>query len=65
MEKTQKIKMLTSKMAAEILSFTPSYIRRLILNKKIRAEKIGHDWLIRPSDIKNIKRQRNRKGDEK
>lgn len=58
-----KIKLLTSAMAAEILGFTPDYIRRLCGQGKIKAEKLAHDWLMPESAIKNIKRQRKKKKD--
>ena len=55
---TKKNKLLTTKMAAEILGFTPDYIRRLIMDGKIAAEKIGHDWLLTETAIRHVKRQR-------
>lgn len=57
-KKVQRNKLLTTKMAAEILGFTPDYIRRLIMTGKIAAEKLGHDWLLTETAIRHIKRQR-------
>lgn len=51
-------KILTSKMAAEMLGFTPDYIRRLIMEGKIKATKLGHDWIFTRKDIAHIKPKR-------
>jgi excisionase family DNA binding protein len=59
-----KVKLLTSKMAAVILGFTPDYVRRLCGMGKIKADKFGHDWLFPESAIKNIKRKRKKKEPE-
>ena len=53
-----KIKYLTSSAAATILGFTPSHIRRLCIEGKIKAEKFGNDWIIEEKDIRDIKRLR-------
>lgn len=58
-------KYLTSAQAAEILGFTRDHIRRLILKGKIKAEKLGHNWLTTPKAISNIKRLRKSKSTEK
>ncbi len=59
-----KLKLLTCKVAARILGFTPDYIRRLCLTGKIKAEKPGHDWLFPEKEIEHIKRQRKEKNKE-
>ena len=61
MPKKNLSNLITCKNAAEILGFTAAYIRRLILDKKIKAEKIGHDWIMTEKDIQHIKRQRCKK----
>lgn len=53
-----KDKYLTSFEAAKILGFTPDHVRQLILQGKIKAEKIGHNWIMSPKAIAHIKRQR-------
>ncbi len=53
-----KNKYLTSAMAAEIMNISPAYVRRLILDGKIKAEKMGHDWILRTIDIKKFARTR-------
>ncbi len=59
-----KLKVITTTIAAKILGFTPSYIRRLCISGKIKAEKHGHDWLFTEKDLKDIKRQRKEKTKE-
>lgn len=54
----KKNKYLTSYQAAELLGFCQDHVRRLILSGKIKAEKVGNNWLISPSDISKIKRKR-------
>lgn len=51
----------TTTILAAKLGFTPQYIRRLILEGKIKAIKIGHDWLIDEKAIRNLRRQRPQK----
>ncbi len=45
-------------MAAEMTGFAHSYIRNLCANGTIKAEKLGHDWLMTESAVLKIKRQR-------
>lgn len=49
---------LTSKEAAAIIGVSHDHIRRLIRDGKIKAEKLGHNWLIQRVVAKKIKRQR-------
>lgn len=48
----------TSLEAAKILGFSQDHIRRMILQDKIKAVKLGHCWIIQLSDLKDIKRKR-------
>ena len=57
----QNLKLLTCQMAAKHLGFTSDYIRRLCWEGKIFATKIGTDWLIPVSSLKNLKRKRTKK----
>ncbi len=57
-------RLITSAMAAEILGFCPDYIRRLVLQGKIKAEKIGPNWFMTEKAISQIKRQRKAKTKE-
>jgi excisionase family DNA binding protein len=46
--------------AAKILGFTVDYIRKLIARGKLKAYKLGNNWIIKPKDLKLVKRQRNK-----
>lgn len=48
----------TSMEAAMILGFTQDHVRRLILTGKIKAQKLGPNWIIKKTDLKGIVRQR-------
>ena len=49
---------LTSKEAADCIGVTHDHIRRMIRDGIIKAEKLGHNWLIERSVANNITRQR-------
>lgn len=49
---------LTTFEAAAKLGFHPDYLRRLILGGKVRAEKLGRNWIISLADLARLKRQR-------
>lgn len=55
---------LTSAEAAKKLGFSPEYIRKLILEGKIKGEKLGRNWIIEIKNLSNIKRQRFRRNQE-
>lgn len=59
-----KANYVTTQEAAGILGFHIDYVRRLILRGKIKAEKLGHNWLIQECDLKKVKRQRSPKTKE-
>jgi len=46
--------MKTVNQASEILSVNKSRILQFIYSKRLRAEKIGRDWLIKNSDLENF-----------
>jgi len=48
----------TSLEASEMLGFSPDHVRKLILQGKIKGEKIGRNWIIQIKNLKNIRRQR-------
>lgn len=54
----RKTEILTSAQAAEKLGVTPDYIRRLIMDGKIKAVKFGNSWTMTAKDISHIKRKR-------
>lgn len=49
---------LTSFEAAALLGFTADHVRRLIARGKIKAEKLGHNWIIPKKSLNKIHRQR-------
>lgn len=49
---------MTSLEVAKMLGFSADHVRRLILQGKIKAQKLGHNWIVDPKDIIHIKRQR-------
>ncbi len=49
---------MTSKEAATILGVTPDHIRKLIAQGKIKAEKLGHNWIMDAKSLKKVKRIR-------
>jgi excisionase family DNA binding protein len=54
----QTSNLISTTMAASILGFTPDYVRHLILDGKIKAEKVGNGWIMTKKAIQHIKRQR-------
>jgi excisionase family DNA binding protein len=48
----------TSAEAAKKLGFTADHIRNLIKKGKLKAEKLGRNWIIDVKFLKKIKRQR-------
>lgn len=46
--------MLTTKQVAEKLNITPTRVRQLCNEGKIKAQRIGRDWIIEEKNIKNI-----------
>lgn len=47
-------KLHTTDEAAEILRVKPSTIRKWINEKKLRAKKFGHSWIISETEIKRF-----------
>jgi len=44
-------------MAAEILGYSASYVRRLLLKGKLRGERFGHDWIVSTMEVNRFKRK--------
>jgi DNA (cytosine-5)-methyltransferase 1 len=42
----------TTEEAAEILGYSPKYIRRMLRNGKLPAEKVGRLWLIHRDTVR-------------
>ncbi len=55
---TRRNRLISTAIAAEILGFSPDYVRRMCADGTIKAEKVGHDWVMYERSIINIKRQR-------
>lgn len=51
-------KYLTSMEVSKILGISPDYVRKLITTGKIKAEKLGHNWIVNKKNINKIHRQR-------
>jgi excisionase family DNA binding protein len=49
---------LTSLEASKLVGVTPDHIRKMILRGKIKALKLGHNWLIQRKELAKINRQR-------
>jgi excisionase family DNA binding protein len=55
--------LVSTTMAAQILGFTPDYIRNMIRKGRIKGFKLGHDWLIPRKALANIERTRKKRSD--
>ena len=53
--------LITTARAAEVLGFTPNYVRKLIAEGKIKAVKLGHDWLVNEKSLSKVTRLRKAK----
>lgn len=53
-----KDKYLTLTQAAKERGFTAAHLRRLILSGRLKAEKMGHSWLIHQKDLAFLIRRR-------
>jgi excisionase family DNA binding protein len=48
----------TSAEAAELLGFSRDHVRKLIIQGRIKAEKLGRNWIIEKKNLDKIHRQR-------
>lgn len=48
----------TSAEVADLLGFSKDHIRKLINKGKLKAEKLGRNWVIEEKNLKKIQRQR-------
>jgi excisionase family DNA binding protein len=51
-------KVLTTSDAAKILGVNRSRVLQLIMRGKLRAEKLGWQWIIRPKDLEKVKNRK-------
>jgi excisionase family DNA binding protein len=49
---------LTSAEVAQTLGVTHDYVRKLIAKGKIKAEKLGRNWIVNKKNLRNVRRQR-------
>lgn len=54
----KKNQLISTAGAAKKLGFTQDWVRKLCIEGKIKAIKIGHDWIIDEKDLRDIKRVR-------
>ncbi len=54
-------KLITCEIASKMLGLSRDYIRLLCWNGKIKAQKIGQNWVFTESAIKHIYRKRKTK----
>jgi excisionase family DNA binding protein len=53
-----KTNYITSTEAADILGFSRDYVRKLIIEGRLKAEKLGRNWIIEKKYLKKIHRKR-------
>lgn len=52
----------TVKEMAEAVGYkNPARVRAMIIEGKIKAEKVGRDWFISPKEVERIKKWRNKR----
>ena len=52
------MKIISTAEAARRLGVTANRVRVLIRSKRLKATKVGHDWLIDPKDLDAVKERR-------
>lgn len=45
---------LTANQAADLLGLSPQRVRRMCADGKIQSQKVGRDWIINESELKNV-----------
>jgi excisionase family DNA binding protein len=50
-------KIISTKNAAEMLNISERYVRRLIVEEKLPAERVGRSWIIQEADLHKLKRK--------
>jgi excisionase family DNA binding protein len=49
------VKIISTQEAAKRLGVTDSRVRKMILTKRLKAIKVGREWLIDPKDLEAVK----------
>lgn len=57
--------LITTKQAAKKLKYTPEHVRRLIRDGELKAQRMGHEYIIEESALKSVKRKRSPNGTRK
>jgi excisionase family DNA binding protein len=52
---TFPVKIISTAQAAKRLGVTDSRVRKMILSKRLKAIKVGREWLIDPKDLEAVK----------
>jgi excisionase family DNA binding protein len=52
---TFSVKIISTAEAAKRLGVTDSRVRKMILTKRLKAIKVGREWLIDPKDLDTVK----------
>jgi len=55
---TWAMKIISTTEAARRLKVSPSRVRALIKAKRLKAMKVGHEWLIDPKDLEAVKERK-------
>lgn len=59
--KKGRIVLLNTKQVAERFNLSESHVRLLLRKGRIRGQKIGTDYVINESDLKKVKRKKDKK----
>ena len=51
-------KIITTKVAAEMLGVTVRRVQALIKDGRLQAEKLGRDWVVKESDIESVRERK-------
>ena len=63
MAKTDSSKeLITLSEAAKRYGLSPTYLRTIARNGRLRAQKVGRDWLTTPLDVENYIASRSQRG---
>jgi excisionase family DNA binding protein len=55
---TWAMKIISTTEAARRLKVSPSRVRAMIKAKRLKAMKVGHEWLIDPKDLEAVKERK-------
>ncbi|OGI43780.1 MAG: hypothetical protein A2637_07350 [Candidatus Muproteobacteria bacterium RIFCSPHIGHO2_01_FULL_65_16] len=61
-KKSKKSDLLTLSQAAKAYGYSSDYLRRLAEKGRLRADKLGHQWLTTSEDVRNFLVSREKRG---